>query len=140
MPGIVYRAVMKQEVNFTGVGTGSGVYTGAKGIDISQYREITLTARYHSVTNIPANCTVTISLRNDGPTSEDTADFIGTSDVISVAFTNADTAPAIKSAVYSGAGAQLMGAFCRVLITGANTGAASATFKPTISVDITCKS
>ena len=133
--GMIYRAVPKQTPDFTGLAaTSSTTVLLAKGLDVSNFREVAVICRLHAAT-WPTGASVTISARYDAPTSEDTADFTS-GDMGAMTFTQGtNTAPALKVfTVTSG-----FSAFIRIYVKG-TTGSATGTFQPTLSVDVNARS
>jgi hypothetical protein len=147
MPGVIYRAVEKRIFDFTGLAASStSTMVGAKAMDLSQFREANVIARFHAIpgnvsgVSWPASATVVVSARVEAPTSEDPADFLGTVDLGSVTFTaGTDTPPVVKAFQLAGGGSQTWGAWLRVYIKG-NTGASTGAFQVMLSVDVNGKS
>ena len=146
MPGAILRVVPKSTFDYTGLSTmgPSLLLLGAKGVDISQEREINVTVRLHSTpidqygNPWPSGSQLTVSARLDAPTDEDSQnDFTTTNDLGYVAFyQGTDTGPTVKVFSIS----PPLTPFIRIYVKGQLTQSWLHGFVATISVDVNVKS
>ena len=126
MPGISYRAFVRQAVNFA---SGGGKVVLARGVDVSGYREGTLAIRMHDGSSYTAG-TISVKVYREAPTTEDPAtDYVEATELVKKDFTSA-TAGAFFLDLAN------MGAFLR--ITAEASSGSNATL--ILSGDLTLKS
>lgn len=142
MAGQVVRVVSLREYDFESLAnSGETTVTVEEHIDVSQYRNATLCARWHSGT-IPADGgagSISVTAYADGYTMEDPANiFIGATALnTAITFTGGtDQAPSHKTAELT-AGA--MGAMVLVRIKATNSGSGQDDFDPVLSIDLVLK-
>ncbi len=141
MPGIVYRALVRTAYDWGNLSiNNSQVYTVAKNIDVSAYREATAIIRVHSL-NITAATTpsVTVTVLPEGQTNEDPQlDFVASpASTTTIVLSNvAGLAPLLNLTALT----TPFGGYLRVKVSGNQGPAQSTTFQVTLSIDIVAKS
>jgi len=137
MAGRVIRLVPKSLYEFNSLGAGGQTTVAlAQRIDVSQYTDLTLMVRAHSV-NIPSGSgTLTVRAVADGHTDEDPAQFFIEGTSLGDVAIDANTSQPEYNTVALSAGS---GAMIAVLLIAAQDASQPVDLEATISVDLSMK-